>query len=264
MSCYMVDKYKVDEIKKLLQQDVVDDKLLDDLKEDPRSSVQKLLKQYENKIQKEYDEFQKFITMSIYENELRYSGIELIAGVDEVGRGPLAGPVIAAAVILPADCWLFGIDDSKKLSEAKRLYFYQEIKKHAISIGVGMCTSAEIDQYNIYEATKIAMERAIHSLNPKPQHILLDAMKLERINVNQTGIIKGDSKSVSIAAASIIAKVTRDAYMKKLGFEYPEYGFERHVGYGTKEHLLAIENHGIIAEHRRSFEPVRSLVLTQK
>ncbi|EFF64633.1 ribonuclease HII [Turicibacter sanguinis] len=254
----MSEKYTVEEIKRILQQDVVDEVFIDELKQDGRTSVQKLLKQYENKIQKEYDEFQKFITMSIYENELRYSGIELIAGVDEVGRGPLAGPVIAAAVILPADCWLFGIDDSKKLSESKRLYFYEQIKKNAISIGIGICTSEEIDQYNIYEATKIAMERAVSKLNPKPQHLLLDAMSLPRLDIPQTSIIKGDSKSVSIAAASIIAKVTRDAYMKKLGSAYPQYGFERHVGYGTKEHLLAIEQHGIISEHRKSFEPIRS------
>ncbi|HAX74156.1 MAG TPA: ribonuclease HII [Firmicutes bacterium] len=256
----MIENYKVNEIKELLQQDFVDENILEELKKDTRTSVQKLLKQYENKIQKEYDDLQKFVTMSIYENELRYKGIELIAGVDEVGRGPIAGPVITAAVILPADCWLFGIDDSKKLSESKRLYFYHEIRKHAISIGVGMCTSEEVDRYNIYEATKIAMERAIAKLDPVPQHLLLDAMQLERVNIPQTGIIKGDSKSVSIAAASIIAKVTRDAYMKKLGMEHPEYGFERHVGYGTKEHLQAIETHGIIAEHRKSFEPIKSKV----
>ena len=254
----MMEKYTVDEIKKILQQDVVDETFIEQLKADERTGVQKLVKQYENKIQKEYDEFQKFITMSIYENELRYSGVELIAGVDEVGRGPLAGPVVAAAVILPTDCWLFGIDDSKKLSETKRLYFYQEIKKHAISIGVGICTSQEIDQLNIYEATKVAMERAISKLNPKPQHLLLDAMTLSNVDIPQTSIIKGDSKSVSIAAASIIAKVTRDAYMKQLGQKYPNYGFERHMGYGTKEHLLAIESNGIISEHRKSFEPIRS------
>ena len=253
-----MEKYTVDEIKKILQQDVVDEAFIEQLKMDERTGVQKLVKQYENKIQKEYDEFQKFITMSIYENELRYSGVELIAGIDEVGRGPLAGPVVAAAVILPTDCWLFGIDDSKKLSETKRLYFYEEIKKHAISIGVGVCTSQEIDQLNIYEATKMAMERAISQLNPKPQHLLLDAMTLPNIDIPQTSIIKGDSKSVSIAAASIIAKVTRDAYMKQLGQKYPNYGFERHMGYGTKEHLLAIESNGIISEHRKSFEPIRS------
>ena len=254
----MREKYTVDEIKKILQQDVVDEAFVERLKSDERSGVQKLVKQYENKMQKEYDEFQKFITMSIYENELRYSGVELIAGIDEVGRGPLAGPVIAAAVVLPADCWLFGIDDSKKLSEAKRLYFSEEIKKHAISIGVGICTSEEIDRLNIYEATKVAMERAIAKMDPKPQHLLLDAMTLPNVNIPQTPIIKGDSKSVSIAAASIIAKVTRDAYMKRLGQKYPAYGFERHVGYGTKEHLKAIEENGIISEHRQSFEPIRS------
>ena len=139
-----MEKYTVDEIKKILQQDVVDEAFIEQLKMDERTSVQKLVKQYENKIQKEYDEFQKFITMSIYENELRYSGVELIAGVDEVGRGPLAGPVVAAAVILPTDCWLFGIDDSKKLSETKRLYFYEEIKKHAISTALTLAASASV------------------------------------------------------------------------------------------------------------------------
>ncbi|MDE5978341.1 MAG: ribonuclease HII [Turicibacter sp.] len=253
-----MEKYTIDELKKILQQEVVDEAFIEQLKSDERSGVQKLIKQYENKVQKEYDEFQKFITMSIYENELRYSGVELIAGVDEVGRGPLAGPVVAAAVILPTDCWLFGIDDSKKLSEAKRLYFFEEIKKYAISIGVGICTSQEIDQLNIYNATKLAMERAIAKLDPKPEHLLLDAMALSNVNIPQTSIIKGDAKSVSIAAASIIAKVTRDTYMKRLGQEYPAYGFERHVGYGTKEHLNAIEENGIISEHRKSFEPIRS------
>lgn len=253
-----MEKYTIDEIKHLLQQDIVEDSFLEKLREDSRSGVQRLIRQYDNKIQKEYDEFQKFITMSIYENELRYNGIEVIAGVDEVGRGPLAGPVVAAAVILPADCWLFGIDDSKKLSEARRLYFYEEIKKYATGIGIGICTSEEIDRLNIYEATKLAMERAIAQLPCQPQHLLLDAMNLPRVHIAQTSIIKGDAKSVSIAAASIVAKVTRDAYMKELGEKYPNYGFERHVGYGTKEHLQAIEEHGIIDEHRKSFEPIRS------
>ena len=237
-----MEKYTIDEIKHLLQQDIVEDSFLEKLREDSRSGVQRLIRQYDNKIQKEYDEFQKFITMSIY----------------EVGRGPLAGPVVAAAVILPADCWLFGIDDSKKLSEARRLYFYEEIKKYAMGIGIGICTSEEIDRLNIYEATKLAMERAIAQLPCQPQHLLLDAMNLPRVHIAQTSIIKGDAKSVSIAAASIVAKVTRDAYMKELGEKYPNYGFERHVGYGTKEHLQAIEEHGIIDEHRKSFEPIRS------
>ncbi len=260
----MVENLKVEEIKQLLQQDNVDEIVLDQLKEDPRASVAKLVKQYEKRIEKEYDELQKFVTMSVYENQLRYTGIEHVAGVDEVGRGPIAGPVIAAAVILPADCWLFGIDDSKKLSEAKRLYFYEEIKKHATAIGVGICTREEIDTHNIYEATKIAMERAIAKLQVTPQHVLLDAMSLERVELPQTPIIKGDSKSVSIAAASIIAKVTRDAYMKNLGQKYPAYGFERHMGYGTKEHLLALEAHGPIDEHRQTFEPVRSMLLKRQ
>ena len=259
----MIENLKIEEIKQLLQADNIEEAVLEQVRQDTRAGVIKLVKQYDKRIEKEYDELQKFVTMSVYENQLRYTGVEHIAGVDEVGRGPLAGPVIAAAVILPADCWLFGIDDSKKLSEAKRLYFYEEIKKHATAIGVGICTREEIDQYNIYEATKVAMERAIAKLKVTPEHLLLDAMTLERVSVSQTPIIKGDSKSVSIAAASIIAKVTRDAYMKKLGQDYPQYGFERHMGYGTKEHLHALEAHGTIAEHRQTFEPIRSMLMNQ-
>jgi ribonuclease HII len=254
----MPEKQTIDEIKAQLKQEYVEDSYLDALKNDQRAGVQRLLKQYENKIQREFEELQKYITMSVYENELRYQGIEMIAGVDEVGRGPLAGPVIAAAVILPADCWLFGIDDSKKLSESKKLYYYGEIRKHAIGIGIGMCTSDEIDRLNIYRATQLAMERAIDNLNGLPQHLLLDAMKLPNVPISQTSIIKGDSKCVSIAAASIIAKVTRDAYMRRLGQLHPQYGFDRHVGYGTKEHLEAVELHGTIPEHRKSFEPIKS------
>ena len=254
----MAEKYTVSEIKEILSRDFVDEPLLEQLKQDTRVGVLKLVKQYEKKIEKKYDELQKFVTMSIHENELRYKGVELIAGIDEVGRGPLAGPVVAAAVILPSDCWLFGIDDSKKLSEAKRLYFYEEIKKHAIAIGIGVCTSKEIDEYNIYRATQLAMERAVAELKCSPEHLLIDAMRLPNLKLPQTPIIKGDSESVSIAAASIIAKVTRDDYMRRLGEQYPQYGFEKHVGYGTKFHLQAIEENGIIIEHRRSFEPIKS------
>ena len=254
----MVEKYTINQIKEILNQDFVDDQLIEQFKLDSRVGVQKLIKQYDHKIQRQYDELQKFVTMSVYENELRYNGTEFIAGVDEVGRGPLAGPVVAAAVILPSDCWLFGIDDSKKLSEAKRIYFYDEIKKYAIDIGVGVCTCKEIDEHNIYQATQLAMERAIDNLKCVPEHLLVDAIELPSIPISQTPIVKGDSTSVSIAAASIIAKVTRDAYMRRLGKEYPQYGFERHVGYGTKEHLKAIEIYGIIEEHRKGFEPIKS------
>jgi len=251
-------KYTIDEVKEILKQDFVDESFIEQLKLDSRVGVQKLVKQYENKIDKQCDELQKFLTMSVYENELRYSGVELIAGIDEVGRGPLAGPVIAAAVILPSDCWLFGIDDSKKLSESKRLYFYEEIKKHAIGIGIGICTPQEIDEQNIYQATQLAMSRAVAKLQITPEHLLVDAMPLPQISIPQTSIIKGDARSVSIAAASIIAKVTRDEHMRRLGLDYPEYGFERHVGYGTKEHLKAIATYGVTQEHRKSFEPIKS------
>ena len=253
-----MEKLTIQEVKARLQGDLVDESFVESLRQDPRAGVQKCLKQYENRIQREYDELQKYMTMSLYENELRYQGTEMIAGIDEVGRGPLAGPVVAAAVILPADCWLFGLDDSKKLSETRRLHFYDEIVKHALGIGIGVCSSEEIDRYNIYRATQMAMERAVAQLELQPQHLLLDAMSLPGSSVPQTPIIKGDSRSVSIAAASVIAKVTRDRYMQELAKDYPQYGFAQHVGYGTKQHLEALAAHGITREHRKSFEPVKS------
>lgn len=193
--------------------------------------------------------------MKYYENNLYDKGIKLIAGIDEAGRGPLAGPVVAAAVILPEDYINDQINDSKKLSEKKRNELYKIIYDNALSIGIGIISNDRIDEINIYEATKEAMLSAIDDLKTKPQYILIDAMKLET-NIPFQSIIKGDMKSQSIAAASIIAKVTRDRIMYKLHEEYPMYGFNNNKGYGTKEHIAAIKKYGIINEHRKSFGPV--------
>ena len=171
-----------------------------------------------------------------YEKELYDNGINLIAGVDEVGRGPLIGPVVAAAVILPKNYKLDGLTDSKKLSEKKRDKFYEIIKRDAISIGIGFMDEKVIDDVNIYEATKLAMKEAINNLDINPEHILIDAMPLE-LSIPTTSIIKGDAKSESIAAASVIAKVTRDKMMYDLDKEYPMYGFKNHKGYPTKKHI---------------------------
>ena len=191
-----------------------------------------------------------------YERELRESGITLIGGVDEVGRGPLVGPVVAACCILPKDFHLDGLTDSKKLSEAKRDYFFEEIKKQAITYGIGIVSEKRIDEINIYQATKEAMIMAINKCNPKPQHVLTDAMKLD-IDIPVTPIIKGDLKSITISAASVLAKVTRDRMMYELDKKYPMYDFKNNVGYPTKTHLEAIEKYGIIDEHRRSYGPVK-------
>ena len=194
-----------------------------------------------------------------YEKELYKNNIELIAGVDEVGRGPLIGPVVAAAVILPKNYKLKGLTDSKKLSEKKRDEFYKIINKDAISIGIGIISESVIDEVNIYEATKLAMKEAIDKLNVKPEHILIDAMPLE-LDIPTTSIIKGDAKSISIAAASVIAKVTRDSMMYELEEKYPNYGFASHKGYPTKKHIDAINEYGLIEGYRKTYAPIKDMI----
>ena len=192
-----------------------------------------------------------------YENNLYKEGVTLIAGVDEVGRGPLIGPVVACACILPVNFYHKDIKDSKKLSEKKREEMYKIIKENAISIGLGIVSEKVIDEVNIYEATKIAMKEAIKNLNITPEHVLIDAMKLE-LNIPSTSIIKGDAKSESIAAASIIAKVTRDHMLDEMDKEYPMYDLKNNKGYGTKKHLEALKTHGPCKYHRVSYSPVRN------
>ncbi len=198
-----------------------------------------------------------------YERELREKGITLIAGVDEVGRGPLVGPVVAACCILPLEFNLDGLTDSKKLSEKKREYFFEEIKKQAISYGIGIVSEKIIDEVNIYEATKIAMKEAINNMNVKPEHILIDAMPLD-LDIPTTSIIKGDLKSITISAASVLAKVTRDRMLVELDKKYPMYDFKHNKGYPTKKHLEAIEKYGVLDEHRRSYGPVASCLIKQE
>jgi ribonuclease HII len=192
-----------------------------------------------------------------YEKELINKSIKVIAGVDEVGRGPLVGNVVAACVVLPLNYKLEGLTDSKKLSEKKREKFYEIIKKDARAIGIGEVSPQEIDELNIYQATKKAMTIAIENANKqiKLEHILIDAMPLE-LEIPTTSIIKGDAKSLTIAAASVIAKVTRDHEMYELDKKYPMYDFKNNKGYGTKKHIEAIEKYGIIPEHRLTYEPV--------
>lgn len=197
-----------------------------------------------------------------FERKLRDQGIQLIAGVDEVGRGPLVGPVVAACVILPEEFSLEGLTDSKKLSEKKREYFYDEIMRQAVSVGIGIISEKKIDEVNIYEATKLAMKEAISNCSVKPEHILIDAMPLS-IDIPTISIIKGDFKSITISAASVIAKVTRDRMLDELDKKYPMYDFKDNKGYPTKKHLEAIEEYGIIPEHRRSYGPVRDYLEKQ-
>lgn len=194
-----------------------------------------------------------------YEKELYKENVTLIAGVDEVGRGPLVGPVVAAAVILPKNYQLKGLTDSKKLSEKKRNYFYDIIKRDAISIGIGEVSPKEIDEINIYEASRKAMIKAINNLSVKPKHILSDAMPLN-LDIPTTPIIHGDLLSINISAASIIAKVTRDRLMYELDLKYPQYGFKNHKGYPTKMHLEALKKYGPLKNYRFTYKPVRDLI----
>ena len=196
-----------------------------------------------------------------YENELYEQGIEFIGGVDEVGRGPLIGPVVTACVVLPKDFKLEGLTDSKKLSERKRDLFYNYIINNCIAYAIGQVLPEEIDEINIYEASRKAMILAINEVKTKInlQHVLVDAMPLD-IDIPTTSIIKGDSKSISIAAASVIAKVTRDRMMYELDTKYPQYGFGKHKGYPTKAHIEAINKYGLIEGYRKTYGPVKEVL----
>ncbi len=198
-----------------------------------------------------------------YENDLLSKGHKLIAGCDEVGRGPLAGPVVAAAVILNPFNMIEGLNDSKQLSEKKRLILDKEIKEKALAYEIVYISSKEIDKINIYQASKKAMITAIKRLNVTPTFILSDAMPLQGLDIPFESIIKGDTKSATIAAASIIAKVERDSYMIELSKKYPEYGFEKHKGYPTKQHIEALKKYGVLDIHRKTYRPVKEALSKQ-
>lgn len=205
-------------------------------------------------------EEQRIETLKKYEYSAYQQGYQYIAGVDEVGRGPLAGPVAAAAVILPRNFYLAGVNDSKALSEKKRQSLVGQIKNEALAWSVAVISPAYIDRENILNATREAMRMAVAALRPEPDYLLIDAVKIPDIKTKQLPIIKGDALSISIACASIIAKVERDEMMKSYDLLYPNYGFARHKGYATREHRLALQQFGPCPIHRRSFEPIKSSV----
>lgn len=238
--------------------DRLDHPLFEELIADGRAGVQAAISKRKRELQKQVEEDLRLEKMLAYEKELYAQGIQLIAGVDEVGRGPLAGPVVAAAVILPENCKIPGLNDSKKIPKSKHQAIYQAVLDQALSVGIGVKDNQVIDQVNIYEATKLAMLEAIQELDQQPQHLLIDAMKLD-LSISQTSIIKGDANSLSIAAASIVAKVTRDQMMAAYDQEYPGYDFGQNAGYGTSKHLEGLEKYGVTPIHRRSFEPIKSM-----
>jgi len=235
------------------------DTLIQTLRMDERKGVQKILDSWERLQEKQQFLHEKFVEMTSFEENLRQQGFQFIAGIDEAGRGPLAGPVVAAAVILPEDFYLPGIDDSKKLTEHKREEYFDRIKMDAIAVGVGIIDAPEIDRINILEAAKKAMLAAVIQLDPNPDYLLIDAVKLGTPYPSES-LIKGDARSITIAAASIIAKVTRDRLMKEISHKHPEYGFSSNMGYGTAEHLDALKQHGVTPFHRKTFAPVKEYV----
>lgn len=233
-----------------------DEEFLTACRADGRKAVGRLVRRCE----KEQQDRRRVAQMYAYEHQAAAEGYDWVAGVDEAGRGPLAGPVAAAAVILPHDLYLPKINDSKKLSAKIREELFKEIQDKAIAVGTALVDAQTIDRVNIYQATINGMYESIFMLKPEPGKVLIDAVQLDNLPMASESIIKGDAKSASIAAASIIAKVTRDRLMDAYDKQYPEYGFAQHKGYGTAQHIEALKKYGPCPIHRVSFEPVRSLV----
>ena len=244
---------KIGEIREILQAASVDElpAFITAYENDERAGVQALI----NKAKKKRLDYEKELlrTEKMKEYERKYASFSYICGIDEVGRGPLAGPVVTAAVILPVGCKIEGVNDSKKLTAHKREELSSIIKEKAVAYAFGMASPIEIDDINILQATYRAMRKAISALNPNADFVLADAVTIPEITVPQRGIIKGDAKSISIGAASIIAKVERDAMMDEYAKIYPEYGFEKNKGYGSAEHIAAIKEYGPCPIHRKTF-----------
>lgn len=247
----------IEDIRKQLLSDQPDSEWLKQLEQDPRRGVQRLLERFRKQQEQKRKLKAQWEAMFHYERFYDERQLTPVAGVDEAGRGPLAGPVVAAAVVLPPDCYIAGLNDSKTLSAQKREILYEEIVRVACDWAVEAVSADVIDAVNIYTATVQAMTGAVNQLRMKPRALLIDALSLPEVPVVQERIVGGDRRSASIAAASVLAKVTRDRIMVALAEKYPQYGFERHKGYGTAEHIQALSVYGASAVHRRSFAPVR-------
>ena len=251
---------KISEVKELLAAAPTPEQIAM-LQADERSGVKKLLAAYYKRLEKAALEQARFESMLTYEKEYYAQGMQYVAGVDEAGRGPLAGPLVIAAVILPQAVFIAGINDSKQLSAAKREQLYDEIIAKAVAIEVNIVSVSNIDKHNIYTATQRGMAEVLEHLPVQPQVALIDAMPVEAREINTVSIVHGDALSASIAAASIIAKVTRDRIMERLDKLFPAYGFSHNKGYGSGAHMQAIAEFGATKWHRRSYEPVKSMQL---
>lgn len=237
----------------------LNDSIFSELKQDERVGVQKAVLKRQKELEAELAEEERLEKLLTYEKELYRQGVQVIAGIDEVGRGPLAGPVVAAAVTLPVGCKIHGLNDSKQIPKHKHQAVFEAVMAQALEVSIGIRDNHDIDRLNIYEATKEAMLEALDGLEQRPQHLLVDAMTLER-DIPQNALIKGDAKSMSIAAASIVAKVVRDQMMSTYDQIYPGYDFATNVGYGTANHLAGLQELGVTPIHRQSFEPVKSMI----
>ena len=237
------------------------EEFLVELELDQRVAVKKLLQAYHKRIEKAALERERFHNMLSYERQYYDEGAKLIAGVDEAGRGPLAGPLVIAAVVMPQEFFISGLNDSKQISASKRDKLYDEILQKALSVSVNIVSISNIDELNIYRATQQGMAEVLLHLDKQPDVALIDAMPVEAGDIKTVSLVHGDALSASIAAASIIAKVTRDRIMEKLDTLYPAYKFANNKGYGSKDHMQAIDQDGVTEWHRRSYEPVKSLNL---
>ncbi|MBR5172146.1 MAG: ribonuclease HII [Phascolarctobacterium sp.] len=237
------------------------EEFLAELELDCRVAVKKLLQAYHKRVEKAALERERFHKMLSYERNYYEEGAKLIAGVDEAGRGPLAGPLVIAAVIMPQEFFISGLNDSKQISASKRDKLYDEILQKALSVSVNIVSISNIDELNIYRATQQGMAEVLLHLDKQPDVALIDAMPVEAGDIKTVSLVHGDALSASIAAASIIAKVTRDRIMEKLDALYPAYKFANNKGYGSKDHMQAIDQDGVTEWHRRSYEPVKSLNL---
>lgn len=255
-------KQSINAIKQLLTNDLITREQLEELRKDERKGVQQLLLSFERRQAKLIKERAEFYKLKQFDEQYKINNDTLIAGVDEAGRGPLAGPVVSAAVILSDDFECIGLTDSKQITETKRNEFFEIIKEKAIAYSVSIIDNETIDQLNILEATKLSMREAVTNLRVQPDITLIDAVQISLANSKTIAITKGDAQSLSIAAASILAKVTRDRLMDELSNKYPEYDFKRNKGYGSKKHLDALQKYGPSPIHRKSFAPVQNAIKT--
>lgn len=251
-------KYAITEIKQLLQNNLLTSEQIEELRNDERKGVQQLLRSYDRKIALQQKEREEFYKLKKFDEQYKTNEQTIIAGIDEAGRGPLAGPVVSAAVILPDDFECIGLTDSKQITEKKRNEFFRLIKKRAIAYAISVVDHKKIDKLNILEATKLSMKEALEKLAVKPDIVLVDAVTISLPNCKTVAINKGDAQSLAIAAASILAKVTRDQLMDELAEQYPEYDFKNNKGYGSKKHLDALQKFGPSPIHRKSFAPVQN------